>query len=108
MTKNMQESELALKTWTPLTETLDSDVLSDLVIVWNLEQIPQMGSGTNSGSSSLHTPPSVGRAGVYATFRNGTSGTGLQYLVWKAIQEYAECTRILETPTTRQRIPVMI
>jgi len=108
MTKNMRESELALKTWTPLTATHQSDVVSDSVIVGNLEQIAQMGSGTNSGGSSLHMPPSVIRARVYATFRNRTSGTGLQYPVWRAIQGYSECTRILQTPTTRQRIPVMI
>jgi len=108
MTKNMRESELALKTWTPPTPTLDSDVESNLGIVGNIEQIAHMGSGSKSGGSSLHMPPSVGRAGVYATFRNGTSGTGLRYPVWKVIQGYAECTRILETPTTRQRIPVII
>ena len=37
MTKNMRESELALKTWTPLIATLDSDVVSDQAIVGNLE-----------------------------------------------------------------------
>ena len=79
LTKNMRESELALKTCTPLTATNQSDVVSDSAIVGNLEQIAQMGSGSNSGGSNLHTPPSVIRAGVYATFRNGTSGTGLRY-----------------------------
>jgi len=108
MTKNMRESELALKTWTPRTATHQSDVVSDSAIVGNLEQIVQMGSGPNTGGSSLHTPPSVIRAGVYATFRNGTSGTGLRYPVWTAIQGYSECTRLFQTPTTRQRIPVMI
>ena len=47
MTKNMRESELALKTWTPPTPTLDSDVESNLGIVGNIEQIAHMGSGTN-------------------------------------------------------------
>ena len=73
--QNMRESELALKTWTPPNPTLDSDVESNLGIVGIIEQIARMGSGTKSGGSSLHMPPSVGRAGVYATFRNGTSGT---------------------------------
>ena len=108
LTKNMRESELALKTWTPLTAMNQSFVVSDSVIVGNLEQIVQMGSETNSGGSNLQTPPSLIRAGVYATFRNGTSGIGLRYPVWRAIQGYSECTRILQTPTTRQRIPVMI
>ena len=108
MTKNIRENELVLKTWTPLTATLQSNVVSDSVNVGNLEQIAPMGSAPNSGGSSLHTTPSMSCAGVYATFRNGTSGTGLQYPVWTAIQGCAECTCILETPTTRQRIPLMI
>jgi len=49
MTKNLRESELALKTWTPFTATLQSDIVLDSVIVRNLEQIAQMGSGPNSG-----------------------------------------------------------
>jgi len=110
MTKNIRESELALKTWTPLPPTLDTDVVSDPDIVGNLQQVSQLSSATSSGSSGMHTPQSVGCAGEYATFTNGTLGTGLRYLVWKVVQGYAECTRILETPTTRpvQRIPVVI
>jgi len=38
-TKNTRESKLALKIWTAPTRTLDTDVVSDPVIVGNLQQI---------------------------------------------------------------------
>ena len=54
MTKNIRESELALKTWTPLPPTLDTDVVSDPDIVGNLQQVSQLSSDTSSGGSSMH------------------------------------------------------
>ena len=99
MTRNMRESELALKTWTPPPAPRVTDWVTDADLLASLQEVCAMGAVTISVGSSMTFAKSVGRAEVNATF---TRGTGLRYQVWRVIQDFAKCSRHLEVPTTRK------
>jgi len=99
MTRNMRESELALKTWTPPTHTLETDEASDGDVVAALQHVCAMGTPTSSEGSSMASPKSVGRSGVNATFK---TGTGLRYPVWKVILDFARSSHHPEVATTHK------
>ena len=97
MSRNMRESELALKTWNPPYPTLETDEATDGDVVAALQHVCTMGAATSLEGSSTASPKSVGCSGVNATFRTGTD---LRYPIWKVILNFARCFRHLEVATT--------
>jgi len=72
ITRNMRESKLALKTWTPPPLSLETDWASDADVVAGLQHVCALGAATSSEGSSMASPKSVGHLSVNATFRTDT------------------------------------
>lgn len=99
MQRNMRETELALKTWTPPTDSAVTGVVSDADSVEDHRQLHNnLGAAARRGGGSQTACVSVDRTGVNATFRNGLA---LRYPVWKVMGDFINCSRQLEVPATR-------
>jgi len=96
MTRNMRESELALKTWPfppPHNPALETDEATDADVVAALQRVCAMGAATSSEGSRMASPNSVGRSGVNAIFR---TGTGLRYP--PRLEGYSRFCKVLPPP----------
>jgi len=99
MVRNMRESALQLKTWTPPHSRTVTDFVTDVDVAGNGHGKGDWGVPSTLGASTSSANVSVARTGANATFRNEAA---LQYPVWKVIHDFAECSRHLEVPTVRR------
>jgi hypothetical protein len=99
MVRNMRESALQLKTWTPPHSRTVTDFVTDVDVAGNGHGEGDGGAPSTLGVSTSSANMSVARTGANATFRNGAA---LRYPVWKVILDYAKCSRHLEVPTVRK------
>jgi len=73
MVRNMRESALALKTWTPPHSTTVTDFVTDADVDGNGHGEGALGAPSTLGVSTSSANVSVARTGANATFRNGAA-----------------------------------